>query len=103
MQASWFATGEHRVYDRGKSSFRRVTPLSPWRQGGAGGWELAARVSHTDLEEDGVSGDEMTNLALGVSWYLERNMRATFNYVRTELDEADEGADLFLLRLQLDF
>lgn len=104
VQVSAFLTGEHRVYNRGRGSFGRVIPDRPWDRGrGTGAVELALRTSHTDLDDEGVSGGVMDTYSFGANWYWSRNTRFLCDWVHAELDGTSANADMFLLRWQLDF
>ena len=48
---SWVLTGEHRNYNRATGAYGSITPRENFSisKGGIGAWELAARVSYTDL------------------------------------------------------
>ncbi len=109
-QISYFLTGEHRPYRAERGFFDRVTPKRDfcWASGkrGAGAWELAARVSHTDLNNQEVLGGELTNLSVGLNWYATKYLRFQCNYIRAFLDDPDReasGADIVALRANYDF
>jgi phosphate-selective porin OprO/OprP len=111
VQASYFLTGEHRVYKKG--TFSRVKPnenFSP--EGGWGAWEVAARYSYTDMD-DGRPGQlsqpgDVTAVTLGLNWHLNPNTRIMLNYVRSCWDIGgsspfQEDIDTFIVRFQIDF
>jgi len=107
---SYFFTGEHRRYKTSTASFDKVIPISPYRdgKGGRGAWEIAARVSHLDLnDEPVVKGGELTNFTAALNWYLSANARIMFNYVLASIDETGSGKDnseqvnMFNTRVQL--
>ncbi len=106
-QASYFLTGEHRKYSKSSGSFGRVKPKKNFgKNGGSGAWEVAARYSYVDLTDAGIDGGELEDITLGLNWYLNPNTRVMWNYVRADLDgpgDADGEADLFVMRLQIDF
>ncbi|MCB9913891.1 MAG: porin [Planctomycetes bacterium] len=101
-QVSWFATGESRTYEAGEGAFGRVKPKNPWGNGGNGAWELAARYSTIDLNDDTVTGGEQTDITVGVNWYLSSFARTMFNYVNADVDGVG-SADIFMIRFQIDF
>jgi phosphate-selective porin OprO/OprP len=115
MQVGYFLTGEHRPYDRKAGAIDRVKPLEDffWVRDcdgcgdyGMGAWEVAARVSHLDLNDDGIRGGEITDVTLGVNWYLNANCKLVANYVHACLDYPVRGnseTGIFGLRAQLDF
>ncbi|MFQ5505701.1 MAG: OprO/OprP family phosphate-selective porin [Planctomycetota bacterium] len=102
--ASWFPTGEHRAYKRSAGVFSRMKPAKPFLapDEGWGAWEVALRYSHVDLEDALVTGGELSDITLGVNWYLTPNARVMWNYVRADLDRVG-NADIFQMRLQIDF
>ncbi len=103
VQASYFLTGEHRPYKTSSGAFNRVRPLKNFgKDGGLGAWELAARLSYLDLNDDGVNGGRLQDLTLGLNWYLNPNVRTMWNYV---LADPSDGGDVsaFMWRFQVAF
>jgi phosphate-selective porin OprO/OprP len=85
---SVFLTGENRAYRRSTGTLDRIHPRKDFvrRDGGClvwgpGAWELAARVSHLDLNSGGITGGRVTDVTLGVNWYLTPYARMTANYI----------------------
>jgi phosphate-selective porin OprO/OprP len=115
VQVGYFLTGEHRPYKKSSGQFDRVKPASNWDEGGTGAWEIAGRYSQLDLTDSGINGGVMENYTLGLNWYLNPNVRIMWNYVHTQVEDLgglgvpvawrgiDDDADLFLMRLQVDF
>jgi phosphate-selective porin OprO/OprP len=108
VQASYFLTGEHRNYDRKKGVFDRLHPHRNFREdGGWGAWEVAARYSFLDLQVAGLpdTARKLEDITLGVNWYLNPNMRIMGNYIRSHVTGSDISgdADIFMLRMQVDF
>lgn len=107
IQASYLLTGEHRPYKGGV--FKDIKPLENFslKDDAWGAWELAARYSWLDLEDDDLSGGKLSAFVVGLNWYLNPNARVMWNYVHSDVDDRAEGdpdnADLFLMRLQLNF
>jgi phosphate-selective porin OprO/OprP len=98
LGASWILTGETKTYQANaiaetQAGFQAPVPSRPFSLAGDswGTWELAARYSDTDLnwhttqgaltnltgtsQLAGVLGGEQRVIALGVNWYLNRNVR----------------------------
>lgn len=88
VQASWIVTGEHRRYGRTSGAFVGVRPERRW-----GAVELALRYGGIDLVDGGVNGGDGEDLTVGASWYLGRNVRLMFNYVRVDSDQRGTGLD----------
>lgn len=82
LQGSYFVTGEHRRYKRSDGAFDRINPISNFGDG-SGALQLAARVSHGDLEDPdhGIAGGTLTDITLGANWYLNAHTRVMLNYV----------------------
>ena len=106
-------TGETIPYNRQSGVFGRVKPAHPvdlWC-GYWGAWELAARVSYIDLNRPGVPdatrpGRRLTDVTLGLNWYLSDHTKFQFNYIHADLDDPILGssqAQTFACRGQLDF
>jgi len=90
VQAGYFITGESRPYRKAQGCFDGIKPKENafGKEGGIGAWEVAARLSGIDLadQEDAVNGGELTDVTLGVNWYLNPNTRVMLNYIMADLD-----------------
>jgi phosphate-selective porin OprO/OprP len=88
VYVSWFATGDHRPYDRASGEFTRVIPKSS-----KGAVELAARYSAMDLNDfdAGVTGGNEKIVTLGVNWYINANVRIMTNYLFVNNDAYSKG------------
>ncbi len=106
VYGSYFLTGERRVYDTSVAAFNRMKPNKSFdvRRSGYGAWQIAARYSCVDLEDEriGVVGGRLNELTVGLNWYLNPNTRIMFNYVRADLDDVGI-ANFFQTRFQVDF
>ncbi len=103
LQASYFLTGEHRPYKTSSGTFGGVKPLRNYGEdGGIGAWELAARISYLDLNDAGIEGGRLQDTTLGLNWYLNPNLRTSWNYVYAN---PSLGGDLsiFQWRFQIAF
>ena len=95
---SFFLTGESRNYYQRLGSFWRVSPhreFDPWGDGGWGAFEIAARLSRIDLDDEvdavgGVRGGTSNNVSLALNWYFNPYVRLSLNYVRAEVQNLDE-------------
>jgi phosphate-selective porin OprO/OprP len=106
VQAAHILTGERREYDARRGVFGPVVPKRPvsLHGGGWGAWEIAARVSHLDLNDDYVNGGRESNFALGLNWYLTREVRMALNGVHADISrDAYAGSmNALVMRLQFD-
>jgi phosphate-selective porin OprO/OprP len=117
VEGSYFLTGEHRNYDTGSATWGAVSPKHNFDgKGGMGAWQLAARYSHLDLSDPGavllpINGKPQTpkpgslsDITLGLNWYLNPNVRVMLNYVHALLDNNTEGsANGVMMRFQVFF
>ncbi|MEE9269056.1 MAG: porin [Candidatus Krumholzibacteria bacterium] len=101
---SFFITGESRGYKTSSGKFDRVEPRKNFREDGTGSGavELAVRVAVLDLNAAPVLGGEMTDITLGVNWYLNPNTRVMVNYIRSDVDNIGV-ANVVQTRFQIDF
>ena len=106
----YMLTGETIPYNRKTALFARVKPHLPvdvrCRQ--FGGWELAARVSHIDLNGTGLPGPgrRLTAATLGLNWYVSEHTKFQFNWLYDDLNDpllGDSNSDTLAWRGQIDF
>ena len=113
-QLSYFLTGEHRSYELGEGAFGRIKPNANFNpaQGDWGAFEIAARFSYLDLNDELIRGGRLWDITGGINWYLFPNARILLNYVHSVLenrliapdpDDLDGNADLVQARFELDF
>ena len=101
VQAGYVLTGESRSYDKGTGAFKGISPSSRFlEEGGLGAWETTLRWSNLDYGEL-TGGGEVDTWTIGLNWYLNKNIRALFNYSNVELD--GDSADVFATRFQFAF
>lgn len=92
-QSAWMITGEKRPYDVGTGVFKGISPAHPvgtgdgsapssFSRGGFGAWELIARYSTMDLNDENISGGRERNTTLGLGWYPNNFVRVSGNWVR---------------------
>jgi phosphate-selective porin OprO/OprP len=110
--ASWLLTGED-------STFGTVVPKRSVGSGagGIGAWQFVARYSVLDLDNDTFpdfadpteSATRANTWGVGLNWYLNRNVRASVNFLQTDFKGGGSGAvtrqneNVFLTRAQLAF
>jgi len=110
----YFLTGEHRPYRKETASFDRVQPFEEFFRvrstngvvTGMGAWEIAARVSHLNFDATGINAGKLTDLTLGLNWYLNPYTRVTSDYVHPFLTNGQgvrSGANIFGVRVQYEY
>ncbi|MBW3541278.1 MAG: porin [Planctomycetes bacterium] len=104
-QAAWVLTGERRPYVRSQGVFGRVVPAEDFGTCGCGAWELAARWSYIDLDDETITGGRLTDTTIGLNWYLNRYTRFAFNYIHAVLGGSAPHSQtgIAAVRGQLDF
>ena len=73
-------------YDIKKAAFKAPKVKSKWPHEGNGVWEVAARYSHVDMDDNNSSkilGGVMDNYTIGVNWYINGNAMIKANYIRS--------------------
>ncbi len=92
LQGSWTVTGEHRPYNKEAAAYGRISPNQPFslKDGGLGAWELAARISQTNLNDhfvmgaqnnlSAVDGGNEVTTTVGINWYPNNNIMFRLNY-----------------------
>jgi phosphate-selective porin OprO/OprP len=104
VQAAWLLTGESVSYRRAEGVFGGVAPQRNFSvaDGGAGAWQLAARWSRIDLSDEGIAGGELSDISLGLNWFLNPITRITGNVVLADLESAGQMTSI-LTRMEIDF
>ncbi|HZL72209.1 MAG TPA: porin [Planctomycetota bacterium] len=114
LQFTYLLTGEAKAVEN------RIVPKNPFsvKNGTWGAWELAVRFASLDAsdgEDVGVVGaaanQEVTEITLGVNWWMTSNVRLMLNYEMFTFDEdiPQTGGEpvgdqsIFYTRLQIDF
>jgi len=99
---SWFLTGEHRNFSTSKAAYDRIDPKKNLGGGGAGAWEVAARISRIDMNDRDLEGGAMTDYTFGLNWYLNPATRFMFNYIYSDIENSGY-ANIVMLRFQVAF
>jgi len=114
VYASYYLTGENRRYQTDVGLFDRTIPNTNVYGGlvpgdkpkGIGAWEVAARWSQANLNSNNIQGGRLTDITIGLNWYLNPYTRITWNYIHPMLVNPVTGfstADVYAMRFQLDF
>ena len=102
-QVSYFITGESKKMKSSYDGFGRVKPNNNFgSEKGPGAWEVAVRVSNSDLNSEDVFGGEQLDLTVGLNWYLNPATRIMINYVRADIKDTGK-AQVIQGRMQIDF
>jgi phosphate-selective porin OprO/OprP len=91
--ASALLTGERYKYKKSEAVFEPVEPKKNFRQDGSGvgAWEAGIRFAFLDLNDQEIYGGELTDITVGLNWYMTPNARVMFNYVNSSVENL-EGA-----------
>ena len=90
LQMAYFLTGEHTPWVRKTGTLGRVKPFENFfsvrdnegnRALGLGAWQVAARYSYADLQDQDITGGIGESFTLGVNWWWNPNARMQFNYL----------------------
>ncbi len=80
-QVSWIFGGQ-RTYDASEGMFGKVVPSK------SGAWEVVARYSKMDQNDltaiDPVAGGEAKNMTLGLTYYMNKNVRFMLNHTKVD-------------------
>jgi phosphate-selective porin OprO and OprP len=93
-ELSWVFTGEAHRYNAQGGNYRRPLPKDPFsiKNGGWGAWEIAARFSYIDLDNNYLVGDlqsatpaaviggKQYGYTFGLNWYPNDLIRLMFDY-----------------------
>jgi phosphate-selective porin OprO/OprP len=115
--ASYFLTGENRLYNRTEGTFSRVEPNTNFwllrtpagYDLGWGAWEVLFRWSFVDLDGAGLTSTrrgELHDTTLGLNWYWNPRTRYMLNWIHAYNDIAAVGrndTDVISMRLEIDF
>ena len=116
IQAAYFFTGEHTPWNRKTGTIGRVKPYENFfsvrdgdglRGNGLGAWQLAARYSYADLQDEDIIGGKGESFTLGLNWWWNPYSRLQANYIvgQTERSPLVDNADYQIvgIRWMVDF
>jgi len=86
VQGGYVITGESRDY-----RFETGTLRNPKPCGDYGAWEIAARYSEINLVDKSVYGGSEHNVALGLNWFINENVKIAANYIRANIRATNPG------------
>ncbi|MGD9591438.1 MAG: OprO/OprP family phosphate-selective porin [Candidatus Berkiella sp.] len=80
-QAAYVLTGESRIYKIKNGSYGQIIPKCPY-----GAFEIAARYSMVDLNDEDIHGGKENNVSLSLSWYVNEHLLILANYIHASID-----------------
>jgi len=106
LQAAYVLTGESRGYDFATGTLRNPKPADK-----CGAWEIAARYSFVNLNDQDINGGSEHNATVGLNWFVNDNVRLAANYIRANIRPtsaikpavAKRQLDIFGLRAAVTF
>lgn len=106
LQAAYVLTGESRGYDFATGTLRNPKPADK-----CGAWEIAARYSFVNLNDQDINGGSEHNATVGLNWFVNENVRLAANYIRANIRPtsaikpavAKRQLDIFGLRAAVTF
>jgi len=100
IEGTWILTGEQRKYSPPAGTYLRPVPENPflpWDNSCCGAFELAARYSTVDLNDNfvprpppgsnSVGGGQQTVYAVGLNWYPNANMRFMLDFLHGKINK----------------
>jgi len=126
-EATWVLSGESRVYNPATASFTNPKPRIPFslKGGGWGAWEIAARYSDLDLNDNagvlgqntpvgGIRGGDQRILTGAINWYPNSALKIELQFQNVEISrlgtfqgtpnlKIGQAYDTIALRTQIQF
>ncbi|HRE30690.1 MAG TPA: porin, partial [Candidatus Berkiella sp.] len=87
-QAAYVLTGESRIYKIKNGSYGQIIPKCPY-----GAFEVAARYSMANLNDEDIHGGKENNVTLSLSWYVNQNLLIMANYINASIDPTQALGD----------
>ena len=94
---SYFLTGEHIPWERKSGTIGRVKPFQNFFlvdtcddcvDGGWGAWNVAARWSYADFNDQDIFGGIGESLTLAVNWHWNSHAKMQFNYIVGRIEDS---------------
>lgn len=106
-EASWILTGQTRQYNRQGGYFTDISLPQQlvWRNFLKGAFEVAGRISYTDLSEGSINGGDMGIASAGVNYYFAARSRIMLDVGTADVRNSPSDGTLYFLqtRFQVDF
>lgn len=104
LTGSYFITGESLAYAFPDADFEGNIKIHHEK---IGAWEVLARYSTIDLNDEDVSGGKEQNMTLGLNWYLNQHIKFLLNYVyamaKPGSNEKNDNVNSIAARMQVAF
>lgn len=84
-QVAYVLTGEAREHKMNGASFGRVKPRCQY-----GAWEVAARYSMVDLNDEDIHGGKGNNVSVALNWFYNKHLMVRANYIHANIDPTRE-------------
>lgn len=101
--ASYFFTGESRIYQFPGGYFTGITPI----RHRLGALQLLAGYSFINLNDNNISGGAEHNTSLGLNWYMTKVAELSINYIHANANLTYTGtqqlSNFYVARLQINF
>ena len=112
--AAYMLTGEHMPWNRQRGTLGTVKPFENFfsvrdcngnTSRGLGAWQIAARYSYLDLNDEDIVAGQADSLTIGLNWWWNQYSRMQFNYVNGDVDrDPTSGSyDIFGLQFEVFF
>jgi phosphate-selective porin OprO/OprP len=102
VYVSYFLTGEHMPWSRSSGTLSRIKPFenfflvnrcSGGHGWGMGAWQIAARYSYADFNDEDIFGGVGESVTFGLNWYWTPYARLQLNYLIGEVRDRDSNND----------
>ncbi len=80
-QVSYVLTGESRIYKVKTGTYGQIIPKCPY-----GAFEVAARYSMVNLNDEDIHGGKENNVTLALNWIVNENLLFLANYINASID-----------------
>jgi phosphate-selective porin OprO/OprP len=68
-----------------------------------GAWEIAARYSTVDLNDEDIEGGTEDNVSFGVNWYSQVHWRFLGNVIKVDADGPEGEEDPWILQFRVQY
>jgi phosphate-selective porin OprO and OprP len=107
VAGSWFITGENRRYNHQNGVLGKLIPKKNFNfkeNPGPGAFELGARYTYSDFNDQNISGGKFGRFTTALSWYPNAHFRFEINYGAGSLDKDNMTgkSDFWQLRVQFE-